>query len=394
MHQDTSAVHSGRDPAGHSGAVNVPPHRASTILHPTLESLRGSRSIPPGEGVTYGVHGTPGTFALEEAVCALEGGHRTRLAPSGLAAISGPLLCYLSAGDHLLVVDSVYGPTRAFCDGMLRRLGVETDYYDPLVGAGIAELMKPNTRAVFMESPGSLTFEVQDVPAIAAAARERGAITFLDNTWATPLHFKPFEHGVDVSIHAATKYIAGHSDLVIGTVTANETSYPALRRGWAEMGMCVSPDDAFLTLRGLRSMPARLVRHQESGLRMARWLKERDEVEAVLHPALPGDPGHDLWKRDFTGACGLFSFSIRPELSDEKGLARMLDGLELFGMGYSWGGFESLLIPAEPTQHRTATVWPKPDGPQGQLLRIHVGLEHVDDLTSDLAAGFARLAGG
>lgn len=391
MHQDTRAAQAGRSPADHAGAVNTPPYRASTILHPSLESLRASRSVPPGDGVTYGVHGTPGTFALEEAVVALEGGHRCRLAPSGLAAISGPLLCYLSVGDHLLVADSVYGPTRAFCNGMLRRFGVDVEFYDPLIGEGIADLLKSNTRVVFMESPGSLTFEVQDVPAIAAAARAGGAVSVLDNTWATPLYFKPFDLGVDVSVHAATKYIAGHSDLVMGTVTASGEQYAALRRGWAEMGLCVSPDDAFMALRGLRSMPARLARHQESGLRVARWLADREEVEAVLHPAMPGDPGHALWSRDFLGASGLFSFALKPELSDERSLARMLDGLNLFGMGYSWGGYESLLIPVEPASLRTATRWPKPGGPGGQLLRIHVGLEHVEDLLDDLKAGFERL---
>ena len=388
----TIATHSGRDPKAHSGIVNTPVHRASTILWPSLTKLRNSRKVRQGDAVTYGVHGTPGTFALEEAIAELEGGFRTRLAPSGLAAVSGPLLAYLKPGDHLLVADSVYDPTRAFCSRMLRRFGVVTEFYDPCIGEGIAGLICPKTRAVFMESPGSLTFEVQDVPAISAAAHAAGALAIVDSTWGTPLHFKPFLLGADVSIHAATKYIAGHSDLVLGTVTTNEEAYPELQRGWAELGLCASPDDAFLALRGLRSMPARLARHEASALRVARWLLEQREVDAVLYPALPDDPGHALWKRDFSGACGLFSFALQPALSgNESALAAMLDGMELFGMGYSWGGFESLILPAHPEHIRTATKWPRSDGPQGQLIRVHVGLEDPEDLIRDLAEGLGRL---
>ncbi len=388
----TVAAHSGRDPEAFGGVVNVPVHRASTILWPDLERLRRSRKIRQGDAVTYGVHGTPGTFALEEAVAELEGGHRTRLAPSGLAAITAPLLAFLSPGDHLLVTDSAYQPTRVFCDGTLRRYGVETEYYDPLIGAGIERLLRPETRVVFLESPGSLTFEVQDVPAIAAAAHEAGALAFVDATWGTPLHFKPFELGIDVSIHAATKYIAGHSDLVLGTVTATEAAYPPLQKAWAELGLCVSPDDAYLALRGLRTLPARLARHEASALRIARWLQERPEVEAVLCPALPGDSGHALWTRDFSGACGLFAFALRPELSgSQPALDRMFDPMELFGLGYSWGGFESLILPAYPQFMRSATRWPREGGPQGQLVRIHVGLEDPDDLIEDLDAGLRRL---
>ena len=388
----TIATHSGRDPEAHSGIVNTPVHRASTILWPTLAKLRNSRKIRQGDAVTYGVHGTPGTFALENAIAELEGGFRTRLAPSGLAAVSGPLLAYLKPGDHLLVADSVYHPTRAFCNRMLSRFGVVTEFYDPCIGEGIGKLIRQETRAVFMESPGSLTFEVQDVPAISAAAHAAGALAIVDSTWGTPLHFKPFALGADVSIHAATKYIAGHSDLVLGTVTTNEKTYPELQRAWAELGLCVSPDDAFLALRGLRSMPARLARHEASALRVAHWLLEQSEVEAVLHPALPEDPGHALWKRDFSGACGLFSFALQPALSgNESALAAMLNNMELFGMGYSWGGFESLILPAHPEQIRTATAWPRSGGPQGQLIRIHVGLEDPEDLIHDLAEGLGRL---
>ena len=388
----TLAAHAGRDPQAFAGLVNIPPHRASTILWPTLADLRASRRIRPGDGVTYAVHGTPGTFALEAAIARMEGGYRTRLAPSGLAAITGPLLAFLQSGDHLLVTDSVYEPTRSFCDGVLRRLGVATEYYDPCIGAGIGAHFRPQTRAVFLESPGSLTFEVQDVPAIAAAARAAGVLVMIDSTWGTPLYCKPFALGADLSIHAATKYIGGHSDLVLGTVTARESVYPELQRGWAELGLCASPDDAWLALRGLRSMPARLARHAESALRLAAWLAAREEVEAVLCPALPGDPGHALWQRDFSGASGLFAFALRPEYSgDETALAAMLDGLRWFSLGYSWGGFESLILPVQPEKCRTATQWPRPGGPAGQLLRIHVGLEDPADLITDLADGFRRL---
>lgn len=391
MQPATRATQLGRNPKAHVGTVNTPVYRASTILHPTLAEFRASRSIPKGEGITYGVHGTPGTFALEEAITELEGGFRTRLAPSGLAAISCPLLAYLGTGDHLLVADCVYGPTRAFCDGTLRRLGVETEYFDPGLGADVAVLFRPNTKALFLESPGSLTFEVLDVPAMAAAARAANVLTILDNTWATPLYFRSFDHGVDVTIHAVTKYIAGHSDLVMGTVTVNEAAYPALQRGWAELGICITADDAFLALRGLRSMPTRLAQHHVNGLRIANWLLERDEVAAVLHPAMPHDPGHALWQRDFHGASGLFSFALVPELSTEAKLAAMLDEMQLFGMGYSWGGYESLLIPIEPEDLRTASAWPCPGLPAGQYMRIHVGLEAPDDLMADLDAGFDRL---
>jgi len=388
----TLAAHAGRDPSAYAGAVNTPVHRASTIVFPTLAAFRQSRKTLPGDAVTYGVHGTPSTFALEEAVARLEGGHRTRLAPSGLMAVSGPLLSVLKPGDHLLVADSVYQPTRMFCHGMLQRLGVRTEFYDPLIGEGIRELLRPDTRAVFLESPGSQTFEMQDVPAIARIAREAGVTTMLDSTWASPLFCKPLALGVDLSIHAGTKYIAGHSDLLIGTVTATEAAYPAIRDGWNQMGICVSPDDAYLTLRGLRSMPARMAMQQESALQVAAWLRGRPEVEAVLYPALAGDPGHDIWKRDCRGASSLFGFALRPELSgSEAALAAMFDSMKLFALGFSWGGFESLLIPTHPDRIRTAAPWPRPGGPAGQLLRIHVGLEDPQDLIEDLDAGFARL---
>ena len=391
----TKAVIAGRRPKDNHGVVNPPVYHASTILQPTLKALRASRRIRAGDGVTYGVHGTPGTYALEEAIATLEAGGpseaRTRLCQSGLTAVAAPLLSFLSAGDHLLVTDSCYGPTRVFCDGALKRFGVETTYYDPTIGGEIRSLFQPNTRVVFCESPGSWTFEVQDVPAIAEEANRAGIWTFLDNTWASPLYFKPFQHGVDVSIQAATKYISGHSDLVLGAVTASRAAYPRLQRGWQEMGFCAGPDDVYLAMRGLRTIAPRLKTHWESGLKVADWLQSQPEVVEVMHPAVPGDQGYSLWRRDFLGASGLFGFVLHPSSSSEALLAALLDDLELFGMGFSWGGFESLLLPVDPPKIRTATRWPRPGRPEGQVMRIHVGLEDVSDLIADLEAGFDRL---
>lgn len=391
MKDATKAATIGRRPQQQSGAVNPPVYHASTILSPTLADLRAQGRVASGDGVTYGRHGTPGTFAFEEALAALEGGFRTRLCGSGLAAVSGALLSYLDAGDHLLMVDSVYGPSRSFCDGMLRRLGVETTYYDPLIGEGLRQLIRPNTRVVYLEAPGSWTFEMQDVPLLAAIAREAGCWTLMDNTWATPFYFKPLTHGVDVSIQAITKYVGGHSDLMMGAVTTTEAAYPRLQKGWRDLGMSAAPDDVYLAMRGLRTLPTRLPAHQANGLRIAEWLAAQPEVVEILHPALTSDPGHAVWKRDFTGACGLFSFVLDPAFSGERRLAALLDELEHFGMGYSWGGFESLLIPVSPARLRTATPWPRPDRPEGQVMRVHAGLEDPDDLLEDLAAGFERL---
>jgi cysteine-S-conjugate beta-lyase len=377
---DTKLVHAGREPSRFHGFVNTPIYRGSTILFPNVAALEAN-----DQAFTYGRLGTPTVRALEEAIVELEGGHATLLAPSGLSAIATTLLAFLSAGDHLLVSDAVYRPTRRFCDGVLKRLGVTTTYYDPLIGPGIAKLMQKNTRVVFSESPGSQTFEVQDIPAIAKAVHEKGAVLVLDNTWATPLFFKPFLHGVDVSIHAATKYIAGHADAMLGVITASETAWPHVRRAHEDLGLCTGPEDVYLALRGLRTLSVRLERHQRSGLELAKWLQQRPEVACVIHPALPGDPGHAIWKRDFTGASGLFALVLRP-VSD-KALAAMLDGLKLFGMGYSWGGFESLILPFDPRDYRTATQW-KAEGP---AIRIHVGLEDIEDLKADLDAGFKRL---
>jgi cysteine-S-conjugate beta-lyase len=337
------------------------------------------------QAFTYGRLGTPTVESLQDAIAELEGGFRTLLTPSGLSAIATTLLALLSAGDHVLVSDSVYRPTRRFCDTMLKRLGIETTYYDPLLGAGIADLIQDNTKVIFTESPGSQTFEVQDIPAISAAAHARGIRVVLDNTWATPLFFKPFDHGADVSIQAATKYIVGHADAMLGAITANEATWPKLAATHDELGLCPGPEDVYLGLRGLRSLSARLERHQRSALNIARWLAERPEVSRVLHPALPSDPGHALWQRDFTGASGLFAIVLRPV--SKTAVAAMLDGMTLFGMGYSWGGFESLILPFDPRGYRTATTWVE-DGP---ALRLHIGLEDPDDLKADLDAGFARM---
>ncbi|MEL6375141.1 MAG: cystathionine beta-lyase [Pseudomonadota bacterium] len=391
MKDATKAVIAGRDPHANFGVVNPPVYRASTILSPTLADRRASRAIAPGDGVTYGIHGTPGTFAFEEAVRALEGGFRTRLCASGLTAVTAPLLCCTKAGDHVLMPDAVYAPSRTFADGMLARMGVTTTYYDPLIGGGIEALLRPNTSVVLVESPCTWTFEVQDVPAIADAAHRAGAIVMMDNTWASPLYFKAFEHGVDISIQAATKYIAGHSDLLMGTVTANEATYPLIQKGWQELGLCAGPDDVYLAMRGIRTIATRLKQQEESGLRVAHWLAGREEVAHVMHPAMEHDPGHALWKRDFLGASSLFGFILREDLSQEPALAALLDGLALYGMGSSWGGYESLLIPVEPERQRTVTAWPREGIPRGQVMRIHIGLEDTDDLIADLEAGFDRL---
>ncbi len=385
MKEDTLITSVGRRPEDFHGVVNTPVYRCSTVLFPTLESYLG-RGKNRFDNVTYGIHGTPTTYTFEEAMAALEDGYRSVSVPSGLAAVTAALMSFLEAGDHVLMVDSVYGPTRTFCDGLLKRQGVETTYYDPAIGAGIGELMRPETAVVFCESPGSMTFEMQDIPAIAAAARERGAKVLMDNTWATPVFFKAFEHGVDVSIHACTKYVAGHSDVLLGAITcANEEDWLRVRTTVSELGICPGTEEVYLATRGLRTMKVRLNHQQESGLAVARWLEQRPEVARMLHPALPGDPGHALWKRDFKGASSLFAIVLHP--CSRQAVAAMLDGLELFGIGSSWGGFESLIIPADPEGQRTATTW---NGP-GPCIRLHIGLEAVEDLIADLEKGFQRL---
>lgn len=377
---ETRLAHAGRDPSRQHGFVNTPIYRGSTVIFPTVAALEAN-----DQDFTYGRLGTPTVRALEEAIAEIEGGHRTLLAPSGLSAITTSLLAFVQAGDEILVVDNVYRPARRFCDNVLKRLGVTTIYYDPLIGEDIGRLITEKTRVVFTESPGSQTFEVQDLPAIAKAAHAAGAVVILDNTWATPLYFKPFTHGADVSIQAATKYICGHADIMLGSITTTETTLAAVTKTHEDLGLCVGPEDVYLGLRGLRSLAVRLAHHQRSALELARWLAARPEVARVIHPGLPSDPGHTLWKRDFTGATGLFSIVLKP-VAHER-VAAMLDGLSLFGMGYSWGGFESLILPFDPTDYRTATTW-KAEGP---ALRLHVGLEGIDDLKADLDAGFARL---
>lgn len=381
--QDTRLAHSGRDPSCHHGFVNTPIYRGSTVLYPSMACLEAN-----AQDYSYGRLGTPTVEALQTTLAELEGGDATLLTPSGLSAVSAALLAFASAGDHILVSDSVYRPTRRFCDNVLKRLGVSTSYYDPLIGGDIAKLLTDKTRVVFTESPGSQTFEVQDIPAIAEAAHARGAVVLMDNTWATPLYFKPFAHGVDVSIQAATKYIVGHADAMLGAVTTTKETTSAVARVHDELGLCPGPEDVFLALRGLRSLSVRLERHQKSGLELAEWLAARPEVARVLHPGLASDPGHALWKSDFTGASGLFSIVLKPY--GRQALAGMLDDLQLFGMGYSWGGYESLIIPFDPSSYRSATIWQE-DGPG---LRLHVGLEDIDDLKADLDAGFGRLAAG
>jgi cystathionine beta-lyase len=305
--------------------------------------------------------------------------------PSGLAAISTALMAVAGSGDHVLVTDSVYRPTRNFCDGVFRRMGVETTYYDPLIGADIARLFRPNTRAVFTEAPGSQSFEMQDVPAIAKVAHEKGAVVLMDNTWATPLYFRPLDHGVDLAIQAGTKYIGGHSDIMFGCVAANAATHARLKDTYHQLGLCAGPDDVFLALRGLRTMGVRLAQHQASGLAVARWLSRRPEVLRVLHPALENDPGHAIFKRDFAGASGLFSIVLKP--CADAAVYAFMNALTLFGMGYSWGGFESLVILFDCSEYRTATRW----SPGGPTLRFHIGLEDADDLIADLETGFAAM---
>jgi cysteine-S-conjugate beta-lyase len=382
MKDDTLVVTGGRDPEHNHGAVNPPVYRASTILYPSVEAFEAPRQL---RGVYYGRGGVPTTFALEDAIARLEGAAGTVVTGSGKTAIAQALLSFLQAGDHLLMVDTAYAPTRQLCDRVLSRFGVEVTFYDPLIGADIERLLRPNTRVVFMESPGSLTFEIQDVPAIAAVARARDVLSMLDNTWATPLYFKALGHGVDVSIHAATKYICGHSDTMMGVASTGAALHQKLRHGMQDLGAFISPDDCYQGLKGLRTLAVRLERHQATALQLADWLQARPEVERVLHPALPDDPGHEIWRRDFLGASGLFGVLLKP--CPKEAWCALVEGLELFGLGASWGGYESLIMPNRPERYRTATTW----DPSFPSIRIHAGLEDPDDLIADLDAGFARL---
>ncbi len=379
----TRLVTGGRDPQAYYGFVNPPVYHASTVLYPTAADQVAHRAR-----YVYGRRGTPTTEALEQAIVATEGPQCAGvvLVPSGMNAVATALLSVVRAGDHILVTDSVYRPTRNFCDSILKRLGVETTYYDPLIGDRIASLFKPTTRAVFVEAPGSQSFEMQDIPAIAAVAHDKGALVLMDNTWATPLYFPALEKGVDLSIQAGTKYIGGHSDIMFGTVSANAKTATQLKDTFNTLGLCAGPDDVYLALRGLRTMGVRLARHHESGLKVARWFAARPEVLRVMHPALESDPGHAIWKRDFSGASGLFSLTLKPV--NEKKVHAFMDSLALFGMGYSWGGYESLVISFDCAEYRTATKW----APGGPTLRFHIGLEDPDDLIADLDRGFAAMA--
>ncbi|MCP1844392.1 cystathionine beta-lyase [Bradyrhizobium sp. USDA 4524] len=378
----TRLVTAGRDTRAQKGFVNPPVFHGSTVLYPTAEDLHAHRAE-----FTYGRHGSPTTRALQDVLMALEGPQcaGVGLAPSGLAAISTTLLAVLKTGDHLLVCDNAYRPTRNFCDNMLKRYGIETSYFDPLIGAGIETLFKPNTRAVLIEAPGSQTFEMPDVRAISAVAHARGALMIDDNTWATPLYHRSLEQGVDISMQAGTKYIGGHSDIMFGTIAANAKAWPLIQEAIRLLGVCAGPDDVYLALRGVRTLSVRLAQHHRSGLEIARWLGARPEVDRVLHPALDTDPGHAIWKRDFTGASGLFSIVLKPV--PQTAVDAMLNALTLFGMGFSWGGFESLAIPFDCSDYRTATKW----SPGGPTLRLHIGLENLDDLKADLDRGFAAL---
>ncbi len=384
MKKETLLSVLGRDPEAYHGAVNIPVYHASTILYPSVADLKKANRREFGK-VFYGRHGTPTTFALQDTVAEIEGGWRSFAFSSGKAAILASLLAFLDAGDHLLMVDSAYGPSRQLAKGLLSRLGVEHTFYDPLTGAGIKNLIRPNTKLVFTEAPGSLTFEMQDIPAIAKVAHAAGAKVVMDNTWASPLLCNPFALGIDVSVQAGTKYIVGHSDAMLGMVTVNEESFPAVERAFDDLGACAGPDDCYLALRGMRTLALRLERQGATGIRLAEWLAGRREVLRVLHPALETDPGNKIWRRDFSGASGLFGVVLKR--APEKAVAAMLDGLELFGMGYSWGGYESLAIPTYPHKIRETRDW----DPAYPCLRIHAGIEDPDDLISDLKNGFERL---
>ena len=384
LKQETILSHAGREEAEKAGTVNPPVYRFSTALFPSIEEMERA-AASPFHGRGYGRYTNPTTRALEDVLAQLEGGYRAVVTSSGLSAITVALTAFTKAGDHVLMTDSVYGPARRFCDTFLKRYGVETQYYDPLIGAGITELIRPNTTVLYLESPGSLTFEVQDVPAMAAAAKAKGVTVMIDNTWATPVFFKPLSYGVDVSIHAATKYIIGHSDAMLGACICTEESFDRVKRASVVLGDRAGPVEAYLGLRGVRTLAVRLRQHQENAFKVARWFSKRPEVARVLHPGLPGDPGHELWKRDFTGACGLFAVVLKPRSADA--VNGMLNGLKLFGMGASWGGFESLILPAHPEKVRSASPWEA----EGPIIRLSIGLEDPDDLIADLEAGLGRL---
>ncbi|MEH6631989.1 MAG: cystathionine beta-lyase [Halopseudomonas aestusnigri] len=386
--QETKITYLGRNPSDNHGVVNPPVYHASTILFNSVEEMEARAAVKFDKGtINYGRQGTPTIFSLENAAAELEGGYGAFCVSSGLGAITTAILSFVESGDHILVTDSVYAPTRLFCNDVLKRMGVETTYYDPLIGKDIETLIKPNTRLVFTEAPGSHSFEMQDIPAISKAAHNKGALVIMDNTWATSLYCKSFDLGVDVSVHAGTKYVVGHSDAMLGLIITTEECYQKVKQTTFHLGQCSGPDDVYLAQRGLRTMAVRLKQHQQSGLQMAKWLQTRPEVSRVLHPALPEDPGHEIWKRDMTGATGLFSFILNP--TPKSAINAMVNDLDLYGIGYSWGGYESLILPSDPSSIRTATKWEA----EGPLIRLHIGLEDPDDLIRDLEAGFSRMSG-
>lgn len=376
---ETILTHAGRAPDEQFGFVNTPVYRGSTVLFPTLADLDAQE-----QRYLYGRAGNPTTEGVESVVTALEGAYRTKLVPSGLAAITIALMSCLKTGDDVLITDSAYEPTRAFADGYLRTMGISVRYYDPRIGAGLAELMQPNTRAVMAESPGSLTFEVQDIPALAAVAHAGGARLIVDNSWATPLYFRPLEHGADIVIHAATKMFVGHSDALAGTISTTKEAWTSVSRIRTLLGFFTSGDDAYLVARGLRTLAIRMKEHQDRALDLARWLEAQPGVERVIHPALPSHPDHTIWKRDFTGSGSLFGFVLPP--APRSAVAAFVDHLKIFSMGFSWGGYESLCIPSRIEGIRTAQKWTD----QGTLFRLHVGLEGIEDLRADLAAALER----
>ncbi len=380
MKDETKITHAGRYPHDHNGAVNTPVYHSSTILFPSLEAhdRRDQR-------IVYGRKGTPTVFTLEDGMSALEQAAGTVITPSGLAAVSTTLMTFAETGVHYLVTDSAYFPTRKFSENVLRKIGVDVEYYDPTIGSRIEELIRPNTKLIWLEAPGSQTFEMQDIPAIVEIARKHGVRTAIDNTWSAGYFFKPLTHGVDISVQAATKYIVGHSDAMLGTIACNEDVLEAVRATFDSFGNCAGPDDIYLGTRGLRTLAVRLKQHHENGMILAEWLRSRPEVTRIMHPGMSNDPGHTIWKRDFTGSSGLFGFVM--DNTDRAALGAMMDGLKFFGMGYSWGGYESLLVPTNPAPMRSATTWDVP----GQTMRIHVGLEDPQDLIDDLEAGFERL---
>lgn len=385
MKEDTVIAATGRDRKYTHGAVNTPVYHASTLIFETVAEMKNAIINRDRGGLSYGRRGNPTTYALEAAMCDLEGADGCYLYPSGLAAITGAILSFVSAGDHILMADGVYEPTRGLANNILNRMGIEVTFYDPMIGADIAGLIQENTRVIFVESPCSVTMEIQDIPAITKVAHAQNVLVMMDNTWATPLHFKPFDHGVDLSIHAGTKYIVGHSDAMVGMVTARKAHMQQLFDMSYQMGYCLSPDDAYLALRGLRTLKIRLRQHEENALKVAHWLEKRPEVDHIRHPAFESCPGHDIWRRDFTGGNGLFSFVLKQ--GHEAATTALMEGMKHFKMGFSWGGYESLILSYYGiNKYRTASGWTA----KGPLVRLHVGLEDVDDLIADLEQAFER----